>query len=867
MFLVFRNNKHHIAQFVRLALISGLIFVVALFIIVSVLAYIYRDNIKDVFIQNLNRGLKTELYIDEIGVNVFRSFPFISLTLKNVTAIETENVPVRDTLLFAQRIDFQMSILDLLRRNYSVRQIELTRANLDMKVFPDGSNNFTFWQVPEGGGEDFSFELQRVIFQEVQFEFTEYGQRHFVGLVINRAELQGNFSQDSYIMKLRGDLLLNELILDEAVMGRGRSLQFDLGFDVRNNDVFYFREGAFRLGHNRFYADGVLDLSNENPHIDLQLSGRQLKIENVLKDLPPAYARYFRGFRGNGEFYFDGLVKGEISEYKAPFVKADFGIKAGELIHSKSNLHFRNLNFDATFDNGIARNLTTSRLELRGLSVNLNTGKLTADGSMFNFKKPQIDAAFFSDVDLGDLNRFLQLDKLESAHGNLLIDIRYKGGLGYGGKFTTHEFLGSQVDGVVRGDGISFTLKNDPLFYHDINADLVFNNNDVIINDFEARVSDSDFRLNGNFKNVLPWLFLENEKLFIDAGLQSSNINFNQLLQHNVTESDTTYMLKLSDKIDFRLNVDIGNLAFKKFQATGVSGLLSMRNQIFRANDIAFSSMDGNVRATGYIDGRNQNKLLIGCQADITNVDVHDLFFQMGNFGQSSITSDNLRGTITSEVNFRSEWSPMLDIDIGSLAITADLKIENGELLNFKPLLALSRFIRVGDLNQVKFSTLENQITIKDRKIIIPDMVVNSNALNIKLSGEHTFQNEINYRLQILLSELLAGRHRQSRNPQEQFGEIIDDGRGRTTLFLLVTGTLDEPVFRYDRQGVREKIRDDFRREGQILREVFRSEFGISQPESTGPENTDQPQTTRQREQREIRKQEEGRFVIEWDEE
>ena len=67
MFLVFRNNKHHVAQFVRLALISGLIFVVALFIIVSVLAYIYRDNIKDVFIQNLNRGLKTELYIDEIG--------------------------------------------------------------------------------------------------------------------------------------------------------------------------------------------------------------------------------------------------------------------------------------------------------------------------------------------------------------------------------------------------------------------------------------------------------------------------------------------------------------------------------------------------------------------------------------------------------------------------------------------------------------------------------------------------------------------------------------------------------------------------------------------------------------------------------
>jgi len=179
-------------------------------------------------------------------------------------------------------------------------------------------------------------------------------------------------------------------------------------------------------------------------------------------------------------------------------------------------------------------------------------------------------------------------------------------------------------------------------------------------------------------------------------------------------------------------------------------------------------------------------------------------------------------------------------------------------------MLALSRFIRVGDLNQVKFSTLENQIRIKNQKIIIPDMTVNSNAINIKLSGEHTFENEIDYRVQVLLADLLARRHRESRNPQEQFGDIIDDRQGRTTIFLRITGTIDDPIFRYDTRAVREKIRDDLRQEGQNLRQILREEFGLGRTD-TLPDGTPVQPTQRQIEQQEIRTREKGKFIIEWE--
>jgi hypothetical protein len=183
-------------------------------------------------------------------------------------------------------------------------------------------------------------------------------------------------------------------------------------------------------------------------------------------------------------------------------------------------------------------------------------------------------------------------------------------------------------------------------------------------------------------------------------------------------------------------------------------------------------------------------------------------------------------------------------------------------LIDYKPILQLSRFIKIGDLEHINFSTLENQISIKNETIFIPFMEINSSAINIKLSGEHYFNNDINYRLQVLLSDILARRNRQSRNPQEQYGDVIDDGNN-TTLFILVTGNIDDPIFKYDRKSVREKIREDFKKERKNIIEILKQEFKISK--DTILEELPIEQKDIIEERKEIKKREEGDFIIEWD--
>jgi uncharacterized protein YuzE len=861
-----KENREQLRQFIKLALISGIIFISILIIAFSTIIWMYRDKIIDRFIGQINQNLQTELFIDKISVNIFRSFPHASISLRNAIMMEAVQ-GTRDTLLKANRIDLQFSLIDLLKGDYTIKQAEVKGGFMFMKILADGSDNFTFWKSDGDSSEsaEFEFNIRKIVFTQMDYKFKDYKDLHYVSVSIDKAIAGGNFTRDNYLLNLKGEMNINDLVVDNAFMIGNQRMSFDFFCDVINNNIIQFRQGKFNLGSHIFEAQGKIDVSGKNVTVDLQIDARQIKLENLIADLPPQYAKYFEGFRSKGELYFNALIQGAFTSSDMPYIKADFGIAKGEMIQRKANLKLENISFAGSFNNGSRKQMSTSTLIINDFSGNLNKSSVSGHAHIYNFDQPDLNIKLFSDINANEWYRFLQIATISEASGELLIDIDFKGKLTSVDKFTAYDFMASKIKGIIKGRDLSFRFTADPLIYHSVNGDFEFNNNDIIIQSFSGRASGSDFIMKGYFRNVLPWMFFENERLFVKASFISENLNFNELLQHSISGGDTTYRLRLSENIDFRLDAEIGKLAFKKFYGENLKGKLSMSQQIFQASDFSLSTMKGRIMASGYINGKNSNRLELGCETRFIDVDVYDLFYQMGNFGQESIEYHNLRGRITAEARFTSHWTPFLDIDWNALDVTADIRIENGELINYTPMLALSRFIRVGDLNQVKFSTLENQIRIKNQKLIIPDMEIKSNAINIHLSGEHTFDNEIDYRVKVLLSDLFARRHRESRNPQEKYGDIVDDGLGRTTLYLRVTGTIDNPVFRYDTRAVRDKIQADLRNERQNLRQVFRSEFGLGRNDTLPDGSFVKPPGERQIEKTEIEKREKGRFIIEWD--
>jgi predicted metallo-beta-lactamase superfamily hydrolase len=141
-------------------------------------------------------------------------------------------------------------------------------------------------------------------------------------------------------------------------------------------------------------------------------------------------------------------------------------------------------------------------------------------------------------------------------------------------------------------------------------------------------------------------------------------------------------------------------------------------------------------------------------------------------------------------------------------------------------------------------------------------MRVVSNALNLNVSGTHHFSGEIDYSVQIALSELLSRRRRERRGNQEELS-AIEDERRRVSLYVHVTGTAENPQFHYDFRNVFRNLElgssrtaTAVRQEREVVRTILRDEFQFLQKSE---------ETRRQEEL--WREQEQGRFVIEWSDE
>ncbi|MCB0820641.1 MAG: AsmA-like C-terminal region-containing protein, partial [Bacteroidetes bacterium] len=256
-------------------------------------------------------------------------------------------------------------------------------------------------------------------------------------------------------------------------------------------------------------------------------------------------------------------------------------------------------------------------------------------------------------------------------------------------------------------------------------------------------------------------------------------------------------------------------------------------DRIVQVRQVGFKTMEGSVSLEGSIDSKNTNDLIVNCTGKLNGINVNQLFHQLENFGQQVITDQHLMGKLNSELELKMFMDSSLNVDSKRLKAEAFIKLDNGRLVNFEPLNNLSKFISLEELKDVRFSSLQNTIEIKNEQVFIPRMEITSSALDIFVSGKHGFDNQIDYHFQVTLSDLLSRKAKKAKKENEEFGEVADDGLGRTQLFISMTGPVDNPKISYDSRGAKEKLKTDIKEEKQVLKKILNKEFGLFKKDST----------------------------------
>jgi len=855
-----RSSKGILRQ-IRNFLAGAILFLIAALATFVVMLSTDKDKIRGMLIAELNRRANTEFSAGDLHFSVIKDFPMATFRFEDVLVMEPAHIARPDTLTFASSVALSFNLLDFFRGEFNIRRLTLEDGMVFPKVDQHGAVNYRLWQNNTNDNTSgIHFDIRRIDLQNLHAKYLDKAQNQLVDIEVHHMRLYLKTSHPQLQFTAEGTFTSRNMQLNSTHFPENIFVDTKLEASIGKKSDLRIADTQVKIFDHPLYIHGDLQIERGKTYADMHVSVQDLHTESLIEDLPTSWRQHIKPYQLTGRLDSDIHISGALDDWQTPEILASYQVRQGQIKLPAQNLAAELIALEGTFAKNAHSAFPSSRITIHQLKASSDETELTGNLSLRNLKTPEISFEVAARVSPEKLAALFPHESLTHYRGQVVMDIEFAGSMSQHDQFTREDLLAARLSGEVTLEDVGFIVNNNTVLpYHQINAHLVFRDNNLHMNSLYGKAGSSDFAVSGVMHNVLPYLFLDGEQAVIQAQLQSRHINMDEILQDQTQEADTIYRLQLPSRLQLLMQAEVGDFQFREFRAAKVQGQARISERQFFADHLEFQTMGGEVTLEGLVDGRPEDHIHISCQAKLSDVDIHQLFFQTGNFGQTGIRHDHIHGRVTADLHFSSQWSPELDIDWSSMQTSASLTIEEGKLIDYHPLIALGRYIRTSDLSNVHFSTLENEIHIQNREITIPQMEIASSALDLQLSGKHTFDNEIDYRLQVLLSDVLAREHRERRNPQEQYGDIMDDGL-HTTLFLQLSGDFNNPRFSYDHRGARDQWKDNLREEKENLRRILREEFRFLSRDAE--EDTTEQSNTKER----LQKQEAGEFIIEWEE-
>ncbi len=511
-------------------------------------------------------------------------------------------------------------------------------------------------------------------------------------------------------------------------------------------NIYTIHESAIKVNEFPFTSKGSFQLLKQGMILDIE--ARSLKssnLQNIIALLPNKYTSQLKSLNCKGNISFKGTLQGKFDKYHVPKTLFAFAIADGSISEDNKNIQIKKISFHAT--------LTNYALHVSKCTGSYKDNIFSMNMKMTNFKNPYIQLNTHGILPLG---LFSNPENEMELNGDMkMTNIKIYGNLA---KIQHSNFENVNASGTIDVNNGIFGYHNQSFNFKTHSN---FNNQNIEISPLNIVNPDFNLKITGNVSNYLGYLY-KSQPLNVNLNTSFDKLDlddFNKKLNKykSTTAANTsTRNSNQSDHINLQVNVAIHEFSRKKLRINDlVLKLASEQKDLYYIKAVG-KTMNGIATADGKLSMGNEIKF--AGKSRFENVDFKELFRQFDNFDQIKITSNNISGTADSKMILDLVWTKDGELPTSKQHIIGDLFVKNGTLQNIKALESFSKFVKAEDLRNIKFSNFENWFEIKDNKIILPETFLQSNALNLAISGYHKFDNTFNYGIEVNAGQVFINK-------------------------------------------------------------------------------------------------------------
>jgi len=807
-----------------------------LILTVSVLLFsaslILQDKVAEVVLKSLNRNLSTKIDVGSVKLSFLRRFPKASLELIDVV-VQSSPSFVRskfagintDTLFAAKAVSVEFRITDIIKGVYNIESIGAKEGKMNFFTDPAGFVNYNIaYKSKSSENEVFTIDLKKVTLSDIRTYYNNLATSLIITGVVKTGRIRSRISGDIVDFMAEAEMEISSFKLFNTVITKPIAAELDIKLQ-RSKSGIQFNKGLLSIEDYSFGLDGFMSAENM---LDLNITGQNINLSKIRKYLPEKYSTLAADYNPSGIMGVDCKIKGLLTRTKNPHVEIKTILSNGQLTFGKSDITINNLSYVGEYSNGAENSLKTSSVSIKDLKARLGSSDYSGSVIISGFKHPVSKLILKGRVFPGELKEFFDIKNISSAEGSVDVDLKLNTDYWPKDSITFNDLLELKPEADLIFNSFSLGLENDRILVNNVSGNVSVS--DVIKADnLSFTYKKQNVLVDGEFKSLPEWLAGKPVRL-----VASADVSFDRFIPEAYMQSISSSEKKSSGNSVFSfpgdlildINFKADSIIYKSFKASKINGNINYKPRTLTFKSLNMNTLNGAISGNGFIVQNVSRSLIAKGSFDVSNIDVNKAFNTFRNFGQSFIKAENLAGTLSGTLSILLPLDSLLNPQIKTITAEGKYIISEGELINFEPIKELSNFIELSELENISFEKMENDFFIRNNFLYIPQMDIKSSAADLSVSGKHSFDNDYQYHVKMLLSEILSKKRKKNKSNLTEFGAVQDDGLGRTSILLKIDGKGEDLKVGYDIKAASNEVKNNIKSERQTLKSILNQEYG-----------------------------------------
>lgn len=578
------------------------------------------------------------------------------------------------------------------------------------------------------------------------------------------ADIDASLSGTKYRITIDGDIFLRGLGFNFPqgywMENQQLSGKWKLEFDT-SSKVLSINESKIKIQAQPFIIKGKFDF--KQAQFNINATTKEISYAAGLSVLKPKTRAKLSAMNVSEPVDVTASVSGSLSSKGDPSVNVDFKTEDNNITTPVVNLS--NCNFSGSYVNQLNTSIEpgdpNSAVIIKSFTskwadIQLNAPKIVVT----NLTTPAIKFIFYTQCTLPQLDEALGSNTLDFIEGNAKLYLAYNGPL------IPDPLLLNLLNAEIQIENGKIVYLPRDVTFSDCNGKLFIIGNNLTMHNFKCDVNTNHFTINLDGKNLNRISGKESGHATLDCDVYSPSVNigdFRSIFTKAAASSKkrksfiTTFNVVDDALENGTVNVGLKaqQLALDKFRASNAMANLSFNGDTWEIQKAYLQHADGSLDLKAKVHQVSDVLNQANIQVNLQHMNVRKLFYAFNNFGQTSITYNNINGIMTAKANIDADINRSGKLVTSTINGKMDFSLKDASLINFKPILGIQKFVlKNRDLNNIQFTELSDTFDIKNGDIYIHRMPVISSALTMYIEGVYSFADRTDILIQIPFSSL-----------------------------------------------------------------------------------------------------------------